>query len=158
MYSFVDIPIAGRVNYWSRKAVSIGGETRRHVFVRLSNSVGKTNETPIAALPGSDSSASGFAFSDRAIGLEFPADFAQIWFTDPNLAKVSRFAVFMRSFVATGSGRAGGSSSNESSGLQALSEFSLERARWSSEWIDSGLESITRWVVVGQHPIWTPCV
>ena len=126
--------------------------------MRLSNSIGKTNETPIAALPGSDSCASGFAFSDRALGLEFPADFAQIWFTDPNLAKVSRFAVFMRSFVATGSGRAGGSSSNGASGIQALSEFPLERARWSSGWIHSGRGSITRWVVVGGYPIWTPRV
>ena len=158
MYSFVDIPIAGRVNSWSRKAVSIGGETRRHVFVRLSNLIGKTNETPIAALPGSDSCASGFAFSDRALGLGLPTGLAQIEFTDTNLAGASPVGLFVHSFVATWSGRAGGSSSNGASGIQALSEFPLERARWSSGWIHSGRGSITRWVVVGGYPIWTPRV
>ena len=86
----------------------------------------RTNEPPIAAFPGSESCASGFAFPDRALGLVFPTGLAQIEFTDTNLARDSPVGLFVRSFVATWSGRAGGSSSNESSGLQALFKFLLE--------------------------------
>ena len=86
----------------------------------------RTNEPPIAAFPGSESCASGFAFPDRALGLAFPTGLAQIEFTDTNLARDSPVGLYVRSFVATWSGRAGGSSSNESSGLQALFEFPLE--------------------------------